>query len=61
MAFIRKRRLTDQQTRRMQAQQTRRQQDIDDTQQLEGLVVAHYGRQLEVQVLSVPTMRLVMN
>ncbi len=54
MAFIRKRRLTDQQTRRMQAQQTRRQQDIDDTQQLEGLVVAHYGRQLEVQVLSVP-------
>ncbi len=54
MAFIRKRRLTDQQTRRMQAQQTRRQQDVDDTQQLEGLVVAHYGRQLEVQVLSVP-------
>ncbi len=57
MAFIRKRRLTDQQTRRMQAQQTRRQQDIDDTQQLEGLVVAHYGRQLEVQVLSVPELQ----
>ncbi len=54
MAFIRKRRLTDQQTRRMQAQQTRREQDIDDTKQLEGLVVAHYGKQLEVQVLSVP-------
>lgn len=38
----------------MQAQQSRRMQDIDDEQQLEGLVVAHYGRQLEVQALSVP-------
>ncbi|WP_026471271.1 small ribosomal subunit biogenesis GTPase RsgA [Alkanindiges illinoisensis] len=54
MALIRKRRLTEQQERRMQAQQERRQHDIDDSQQLEGLVVAHYGRQLEVQALSVP-------
>lgn len=38
----------------MQAQQERRQHDPDDSQQLEGLVVAHYGRQLEVQALSVP-------
>lgn len=54
MALIRKRRLTDQQARRMQAQQSRRQQDDHAEQHLEGLVVAHYGRQLEVQALSVP-------
>ncbi|RYY80192.1 MAG: small ribosomal subunit biogenesis GTPase RsgA [Moraxellaceae bacterium] len=54
MALIRKRRLTEQQERRMQAQQERRQHDLDDSQQIEGLVVAHYGRQLEVQALSVP-------
>lgn len=54
MALIRKRRLTDQQTRRMQNQQSRRQQETLDENQLEGLIVAHYGRQLEVQALSVP-------
>lgn len=54
MALIRKRRLTDQQTRRMQHQQTRRQQETDDDNQLEGLIVAHYGRQIEVQALTVP-------
>ncbi|XID74380.1 small ribosomal subunit biogenesis GTPase RsgA [Alkanindiges sp. WGS2144] len=58
MAFIRKRRLTEQQTRRMQAQQARRQQDIDDTAQLEGLIVAHYGRQLEVQALTAPEQQI---
>lgn len=58
MALIRKRRLTEQQERRMQAQQERRQHDIDDSQQLEGLVVAHYGRQLEVQALSVPEQQI---
>lgn len=54
MALIRKRRLTDQQTRRIHAQQHKRHQDIDDQNQLEGLIVAHYGRQLEVQALTVP-------
>lgn len=54
MALIRKRKLTDQQTRRIQTQQHKRHQAQDDDNQLEGLVVAHYGRQLEVQVLSVP-------
>lgn len=58
MALIRKRRLTEQQERRMQAQQERRQHDLDDSQQLEGLVVAHYGRQLEVQALSVPEQQI---
>lgn len=49
MALIRKRRLTDQQTRRIEAQQTRR-IDEDDTGELrEGLIIVHYGRQLLVQ------------
>ena len=51
MALIRKRRLTDQQTRRIEAQQTRR-IDEDDTGELrEGLIITHYGRQLLVQQL----------
>lgn len=54
MALIRKRRLTDQQTRRIHAQQHKRHQDVDDQNQLEGLIVAHYGRQIEVQALSEP-------
>lgn len=57
MALIRKRRLTDQQNRRIEAQQTRRQSDHDaddDSLLLEGLIVAHYGRQIEVQALSAP-------
>lgn len=54
MALIRKRRLTEQQQRRIQKQQQTRQQDIDTTHDLEGLVVQHYGRQLEVQALSLP-------
>lgn len=62
MSMIRKRRLTDQQSRRINAQHSRRQhQDLSDDSSdpdqkatLEGLIVAHYGRQLEVQVLSVP-------
>ncbi|MDO4223415.1 MAG: ribosome small subunit-dependent GTPase, partial [Acinetobacter sp.] len=53
MALIRKRRLTQQQQRRIQQQQQR--QTNDDTQHdMEGLIVQHYGRQLEVQVLSLP-------
>ncbi len=54
MALIRKRRLTEQQQRRIQQQQKTRQEDVDTSHELEGLVVQHYGRQLEVQALSVP-------
>lgn len=51
MSLIRKRRLTDQQTRRITAQQTERQTDAHDADSQQGLIVAHYGRQLEVQAL----------
>ncbi len=54
MALIRKRRLTEQQQRRIQKQQKDRQEEIDTSNDLEGLVVQHYGRQLEVQALSIP-------
>lgn len=54
MALIRKRRLTEQQQRRIQKQHKSRQEDIDTSSDLEGLVVQHYGRQLEVQALSEP-------
>ncbi|QXW25579.1 ribosome small subunit-dependent GTPase A [Acinetobacter johnsonii] len=54
MALIRKRRLTEQQQRRIQKQHQSRQEEIDTSNDLEGLVVQHYGRQLEVQALSVP-------
>lgn len=54
MALIRKRRLTEQQQRRIQKQQQTRQEEIDTSSDLEGLVVQHYGRQLEVQALSTP-------
>lgn len=49
MALIRKRRLTDQQTRRIEAQQTRRIDEDDTGELLEGLIITHYGRQLLVQ------------
>ncbi|WP_173912397.1 small ribosomal subunit biogenesis GTPase RsgA [Acinetobacter sp. Marseille-Q1618] len=54
MTLIRKRRLTEQQQRRIQKQHKTRQEDIDTSNDLEGLVVQHYGRQLEVQALSTP-------
>lgn len=54
MALIRKRRLTEQQQRRIQKQHKTRQEEIDTSNDLEGLVVQHYGRQLEVQALSAP-------
>lgn len=54
MALIRKRRLTEQQQRRIQKQHQSRQEDLDTSNDLEGLVVQHYGRQLEVKALSVP-------
>ena len=54
MALIRKRRLTEQQQRRIEKQHKSRQEELDTSQDLDGLVVQHYGRQLEVQALSVP-------
>lgn len=54
MALIRKRRLTEQQQRRIEKQQKHRQQEFDPLFDIEGLVVQHYGRQLEVQVCSLP-------
>lgn len=54
MALIRKRRLTEQQQRRIEKQQQHRQQEFDHNFDIEGLVVQHYGRQLEVQVCSLP-------
>ncbi|MEB3767038.1 ribosome small subunit-dependent GTPase A [Acinetobacter sp. MD2] len=54
MALIRKRRLTEQQQRRIQKQHQSRQEELDTSQDLEGLVVQHYGRQLEVKALSEP-------
>lgn len=53
MALIRKRRLTDQQTRRIEAQQTRRIDEEDTGELLEGLIITHYGRQLLVQQIGV--------
>ena len=53
MALIRKRRLTDQQTRRIEAQQTRRIDEDDTGELLEGLIITHYGRQLLVQQIGV--------
>ncbi len=54
MALISKRRLTEQQQRRIEKQHKTRQEDLDTSNDLEGLVVQHYGRQLEVQTLSTP-------
>lgn len=54
MALIRKRRLTTQQQRRIEKQQHLRQQNFDHSEDLEGLIVQHYGRQLEVEVCSLP-------
>lgn len=53
MALIRKRKLTDQQARRIEKQQ-KTQQNLDDTRMLDGVVVANYGKQLEVQATSLP-------
>ena len=43
MALIRKRRLTDQQTRRIEAQQVRRvDADAEDGELREGLIIVHF-------------------
>lgn len=54
MALIRKRKLTDQQARRIEKQQ-KSQQNLDDSRLMDGVVVANYGKQLDVQVTSLPS------
>ncbi|WP_201565414.1 ribosome small subunit-dependent GTPase A [Psychrobacter sp. CMS30] len=53
MALIRQRKLTKQQIRRIDKQQLDSQDSIDDSL-MDGVVMAHYGKQLEVQVISLP-------
>ena len=53
MALIRQRKLTKQQIRRIDKQQLQSQDSIDDSL-MDGVVMAHYGKQLEVQVTSLP-------
>lgn len=54
MALIRQRKLTKQQIRRIDKQQLSNQDNSDDSL-MDGVVMAHYGKQLEVQVTSLPT------
>ncbi|MBA2058617.1 ribosome small subunit-dependent GTPase A [Psychrobacter cryohalolentis] len=54
MALIRQRKLTKQQIRRIDKQQLLSQDSIDDSL-MDGVVMAHYGKQLEVQVTSLPS------
>ena len=53
MALIRQRKLTKQQIRRIDKQQLSNQDSIDNSL-MDGVVMAHYGKQLEVQVTSLP-------
>ena len=53
MALIRQRKLTKQQIRRIDKQQLLSQDSIDDSL-MDGVVMAHYGKQLEVQVTTLP-------
>lgn len=53
MALIRQRKLTKQQIRRIDKQQLESQDSIDDSL-MDGVVMAHFGKQLEVQVTSLP-------
>ena len=53
MALIRQRKPTKQQIRRIDKQQLQSQDSIDDSL-MDGVVMAHYGKQLEVQVTSLP-------
>ena len=53
MALIRQRKLTKQQIRRIDKQQLDSQDSSDDNL-MDGVVMAHYGKQLEVQVTSLP-------
>lgn len=53
MALIRQRKLTKQQLRRIDKQQAQQQESLDGSL-MDGVVMAHYGKQLEVQVTSLP-------
>ena len=53
MALIRQRKLPKQQLRRIDKQQAQQQESIDGSL-MDGVVMAHYGKQLEVQVTSLP-------
>ncbi|MDE0491913.1 ribosome small subunit-dependent GTPase A [Psychrobacter sp. A3] len=53
MALIRQRKLTKQQIRRIDKQQLDSQDSLDDSL-MDGVVMAHYGKQLEVQITSLP-------
>ncbi|WP_199507164.1 MULTISPECIES: ribosome small subunit-dependent GTPase A [unclassified Psychrobacter] len=53
MALIRQRKLSKQQIRRINQQQKSNQDSLDDSL-MDGVVMAHYGKQLEVQVTSLP-------
>lgn len=53
MALIRQRKLNKQQLRRINQQQQNA-VTVDDDELLDGVVIAHYGKQLEVQVTSLP-------
>ncbi|PNK61578.1 ribosome small subunit-dependent GTPase A [Psychrobacter sp. FDAARGOS_221] len=54
MALIRQRKLTKQQLRRIDKQQAEQQDSLDGSL-IDGVVMAHYGKQLEVQVTSMPS------
>lgn len=60
MTLIRKRKLTQQQTRRIEKQQ-KNQQMLDDKALIDGIVIAHYGKQLDVQIIALPKTMPVIN
>lgn len=53
MALIRKRKLTDQQSRRI-AKQQQHGQAVDSDTLMDGIVISNYGKQLDVQATSLP-------
>lgn len=53
MSLIRKRKLNDRQKRRLQKQRAQS-QHIDDDALAEGMVVSHFGKQLEVKLTQLP-------
>lgn len=54
MALIRQRKLTKQQLRRIQQQGQKGNEQINADSLIDGVVIAHYGKQLEVQVTRLP-------
>ncbi|MFW2176528.1 MULTISPECIES: ribosome small subunit-dependent GTPase A [unclassified Moraxella] len=53
MALIRKRKLTDQQTRRI-AKQQQQGQAVDNDTLMDGIVISNFGKQLDVQATTLP-------